>query len=42
MKLFKNINEENNITIVQVTHSKESAEYGNRVINLKDGKIVHC
>ncbi len=40
MKLFKKINEEENITIVQVTHSKESAEYGNRVINLKDGVII--
>ncbi len=39
MKLFKKINEEENITIVQVTHSKESAEYGNRIINLKDGEI---
>ena len=41
MKLFKKINEEENITIVQVTHSKESAEYGNRVIHLKDGIIVN-
>lgn len=40
MKLFKKINEEENITIVQVTHSKESAAYGNRVINLKDGNII--
>ncbi len=40
MKLFKTINEEEHITIVQVTHSKDSAAYGNRVINLKDGKIV--
>ncbi len=40
MKLFKTINEEEHITIIQVTHSKDSAEYGNRVINLKDGKIV--
>lgn len=40
MKLFKKINEEENITIVQVTHSKESAAYGNRVINLKDGVII--
>ena len=40
MRLFKKINLEENITIVQVTHSKESSEYGNRVINLKDGVIV--
>lgn len=40
MKLFKKINEEENITILQVTHSEEAAGYGNRVIRLKDGKIV--
>lgn len=40
MKLFKTINEEENITILQVTHSEDAAQYGNRIINLKDGKIV--
>ena len=40
MELFKKINEEEHITILQVTHSEESAKYGNRVIRLKDGKIV--
>lgn len=40
MKLFKKINEEEHITILQVTHSEESAKYGNRIIRLKDGKIV--
>lgn len=40
MDLFKKINEEENITILQVTHSEEAAKYGNRLINLKDGKIV--
>lgn len=39
MELFKKINKEKNITILQVTHSKEAAEYGNRIINLKDGEI---
>ncbi len=39
MRLFKKINEEEKITILQVTHSEESAEYGNRIIRLKDGKI---
>ena len=33
-------NEEEHITILQVTHSEESAKYGNRIIRLKDGKIV--
>lgn len=40
MKLFKTVNEKERITILQVTHSKEAALYGNRIINLKDGKIV--
>ena len=40
MKLFKKINKEEGITILQVTHSLESAQYGNRIINLKDGKII--
>jgi putative ABC transport system ATP-binding protein len=39
MNLFKTINYELGKTIVQVTHSKESSEYGTRIINLKDGKI---
>lgn len=40
MELFKELNEKEGITIVQVTHSAENAAYGNRVINLMDGKIV--
>ena len=40
MDLFKKINQEEGITILQVTHSEEAAQYGNRIIRLKDGKIV--
>lgn len=40
MELFKKINKEEHITILQVTHSEESAKYGNRIIRLKDGKII--
>lgn len=40
MNLFKKINEEKSITIIQVTHSEESAKYGNRIIRLKDGEII--
>ena len=40
MELFKKINEEEHITILQVTHSEESAKYGNRIIRLKDGRII--
>ncbi len=40
LELLKKINREMGMTIVMVTHSKESAEYGNRVIYLKDGELV--
>ncbi|GGP16365.1 ABC transporter ATP-binding protein [Oceanobacillus neutriphilus] len=39
MELFEKINQEKNITILQVTHSQESAEYGNRTIRMLDGLI---
>ena len=40
MGFLTKINRERGTTIVQVTHSKTVSEYGNRVINLKDGRIV--
>ncbi|MBU5227584.1 ABC transporter ATP-binding protein [Clostridium senegalense] len=40
MKLFKKINKEKNVTIINVTHSRESANYGTNLVNLKDGKIL--
>ncbi|WP_084415603.1 ABC transporter ATP-binding protein [Haloplasma contractile] len=40
MELFKKINREQGKTIVQVTHSREAAEYGTRIVNLLDGKVV--
>ena len=40
MDLFKRINEEKNITFLQVTHSMETAEYGDRIIRLDSGKLV--
>lgn len=39
MKLFKKLNEEEGVTILQVTHSETNAAYGNRVLHLFDGKI---
>lgn len=42
MKLFKKINKEKNVTIINVTHSRESANYGTNLVNLKDGKILSC
>lgn len=40
MKLFNDINKDLRKTIVQVTHSLESSHYGNKIVNLKDGKII--
>ncbi len=40
MELFQKINKEKGKTIVQVTHSKEAADYGTRVIRLKDGRLI--
>ncbi len=40
MELFKKLNQEEGVTIIQVTHSEKNAEYGSRIINLLDGKIV--
>ena len=39
MELFKKLNNEGT-TIIQVTHSETNAQYGNRVIKLRDGWIV--
>jgi len=38
MKLFNKLNDEG-MTIIQVTHSKENAAYGKRTINLVDGAV---
>ncbi len=39
MELFKKLNQEDGVTIIQVTHSEKNAGYGNRVIHLLDGRI---
>ncbi|HLS60416.1 MAG TPA: ABC transporter ATP-binding protein [Virgibacillus sp.] len=39
MTLFREINEEKGITIVQVTHSEASANMGKRIIHMLDGSI---
>jgi putative ABC transport system ATP-binding protein len=38
MDILKKLNDEGT-TIIQVTHSETNAQYGNRIINLKDGWI---
>lgn len=39
MQLFTQLNKEDNVTIIQVTHSEKNAEYGSRIINLLDARI---
>ncbi|MEO6303675.1 MAG: ABC transporter ATP-binding protein [Bacteroidia bacterium] len=39
MELFRKLNKEEGVTIIQVTHSEKNAEYGSRIINLLDGRI---
>ncbi len=39
MGLFRKLNKEDGVTIIQVTHSEKNAEYGTRIIDLLDGKI---
>ena len=39
MELFKKLNEEDGVTIIQVTHSEKNAAYGSRIIHLLDGRI---
>jgi ABC-type lipoprotein export system ATPase subunit len=39
MELFQKLNEKEGVTIIQVTHSQENAEYGSKIIHLLDGEI---
>ncbi len=39
MQLFRQLNEKEGVTILQVTHSEANAAYGNRTLHLFDGKI---
>ena len=41
MELLQRINAEQGITILMVTHSEASTQYGKRVIRLKDGQVVN-
>ena len=40
MELFAKLNKEKGMTILQVTHSSETAEYGTRTVIIDSGKIV--
>src|SRR6476469_9242742 len=41
MELFQKLNQEDGVTIIQVTHSEKNATYGRRIINLLDGRVEH-
>lgn len=41
MELLKEINRESDKTIVMVTHSADAAEYGNRIVSVRDGVIYN-
>jgi ABC-type lipoprotein export system ATPase subunit len=39
MELFKQLNTDDGVTIIQATHSERNAAYGSKIINLLDGRI---
>jgi ABC-type lipoprotein export system ATPase subunit len=39
MDVFRRLNEEEGVTIIQVTHSEKNAAYGQRTIHLLDGQV---
>ena len=39
MQVFRKLNDEDGVTIIQVTHSEKLAEYGDRIIHLLDGRV---
>lgn len=40
MDLFRKLNREKGMTILQVTHSEQCAEYGTRIVRLENGKTT--
>ena len=40
MDIFQKLNRENAITVLLITHEQDIAEYGNRIIKFRDGKIL--
>jgi putative ABC transport system ATP-binding protein len=40
MEIFKELNQKDGVTIVQVTHSENNASYGQKIIRLKDGWLA--
>ena len=40
MELFRKLNQDEGVTVVQVTHSNENAAFGTRIVRLADGMMV--
>jgi len=40
MELFRKLNRDSGVTIIQVTHSADNAAYGSRIVRLADGMLV--
>jgi putative ABC transport system ATP-binding protein len=40
LNLLMKINTEQKVTIIQVTHSSEAAEFGSRIIRIADGRVI--
>jgi len=40
MSMFRDLNAKSGITIILVTHEPEIAEFGSRIIKMKDGRIL--
>ena len=40
MELLCRLHRENGVCIIQVTHSRQAAEYGTRIVELSDGQVI--
>ena len=40
MDIFQRLNTENGITVLLITHERDIAEYGSRIIRFRDGKVL--
>jgi putative ABC transport system ATP-binding protein len=40
LKILRDLNDRTNQTILMITHNPEAAEYGHRIVHMRDGQIV--
>ncbi len=40
IKLIRDLNKKENVTVIMVTHNEEHAKYADQILHLRDGKIV--